>query len=94
MITTFIAWGEGLGGVTVNVVGSGGFNASVQTNEAGGYQTLVPQQGTYTVSFVQNGSTLNSYSVSVGTENKKQDLMLAVGVAPNAGFWQNCRCAV
>ena len=82
----FYSVGEGLSAVTVNISGAGGFNTSVQTGLAGGYQALVPQ-GTYSVSFSRNGSTLKTVNnVVVGNDNVKQDLQLDVGVAPNAGL--------
>ena len=82
----FYSVGEGLSAVTVNISGAGGFNTSVQTGLAGGYQALVPQ-GTYSVSFSRNGSTLQTVNnVVVGDNNVKQDLQLDVGVRPNAGL--------
>lgn len=80
----FYSIGEGLGGLTVNVSGDG-FSTSVQTGFAGGYQALVPQQSTYNVEFFQGNTLLEAYSVSVGTENVKQDLQLTVGVVPTVG---------
>ena len=80
----FYSVGEGLGNIDVNISGNG-LNRSVQTNNSGGYQTLLPQ-GNYQVSFVQNGNTLKTYSnVSVGSHNVKQDFMRVVGSNPNAG---------
>jgi Ca2+-binding RTX toxin-like protein len=80
----FYSVGEGLGGVTVNISKSG-FSTSVQTSLAGGYQTLLPP-GSYSVKFVQNGTTLRTFSnVVVGTQSVKKDLLLEVGVAPAVG---------
>lgn len=77
--------GEGLGDVSVNV-SSGAFSTSVQTGQAGGYQTLLPQ-GTYDVEFVRNGQSLQTYSnVAVGSDNVKRDLLIEVGTAPSEGL--------
>ncbi|MFK8186436.1 MAG: SdrD B-like domain-containing protein [Phormidesmis sp.] len=78
----FYSIGEGLGGLTVNISGNG-FNTSVQTGESGGYQTLVPGQGVYSVAFLQGNTLLNSYNVEVGTQSIKQDLLIEVGVTPD-----------
>lgn len=80
----FYSVGEGITGLTVNIVG-GSFSTSVQTGAAGEYQTLVPQQGTYSVEFFQGSRLLDTYSVSIGTQNVKQDLSIEIGVAPASG---------
>lgn len=80
----FYSIGEGLGGVTVNIAGTN-FSTSVQTGDAGGYQTLLPQ-GTYSIDFVQNGSVLQTYNnVVIGSESVKQDFFIEVGTAPTTG---------
>lgn len=71
---TFYSVGEGLGNITVNISGNN-FNTSVQTSSAGGYQTLLPS-GSYTVSFEQNGSTLQTFNnITLGDQNVKQDFV-------------------
>ena len=65
--------GEGLGGVNVQIVGTGGtFTTSTMT--AGGYQMALPA-GTYTVRAVGGGVLTPSYrqNVSVGSSNVKVD---------------------
>lgn len=81
----FYSVGEGLGGVTVNI-SNGGFSFSTQTNDAGGYQALVPVNATsgYRVDFVRDGQT-TGFDVSVTGENVKQDLRVEVGANPNNG---------
>ena len=81
----FYSLGEGLGDVTVNI-SSSGFNTTLQTGAAGGYQTLLPQ-GTYTVEFVRGGTSLQTYNnVVIGNENVKRDTFIEVGTAPNSGL--------
>ena len=71
---TFYSIGEGLDNITVNISGNS-FNTSVQTGSAGGYQTLLPS-GSYTVSFAQNGNTLQTFNnITLGSENVKQDFV-------------------
>ena len=80
----FYSVGEGLGNIDVNISGNG-FNRSIQTTDSGGYQTLLPQ-GSYQVSFTQNGNTLKTYNnISIGSSNVKRDFMRVVGSNPNAG---------
>ncbi len=71
---TFYSVGEGLNNVTVNITGNS-FNTSLQTSSTGGYQTLLPA-GSYTVSFAQNGSTLQTFNnITLGNQNVKQDFV-------------------
>lgn len=71
--------GEGLGGVTVSIVGSAG-SFTTTTMSAGGYQLQVPS-GSYTVTFSGGGlSSAISKSVTVGSANAKVD-----GVAGQTG---------
>ncbi|HQR07581.1 MAG TPA: CAP domain-containing protein [Gemmatales bacterium] len=71
--------GEGLGGVTVSIVGSAG-SFTTTTMSAGGYQLQVPS-GSYTVTFSGGGlSSPITKSVTVGSTNAKVD-----GVAGQTG---------
>lgn len=64
--------GEGLGGVSVHVVGNG-VDQTIATAPAGGYQLLL-QPGDYTVQFSGPGVTAtNSQVVTVGSQNVKLD---------------------
>ena len=75
--------GEGIDNINVNISGNG-INRSLQTTDAGGYQTLLPQ-GNYQVSFVQNGNVLKTESISINNSNVKEDYRRAVGSKPNVG---------
>lgn len=64
--------GEGLGGVTVSIVGSAG-SFTTTTMSAGGYQIQVPS-GSYTVTFSSGSlSSAITKSVTVGSTNAKVD---------------------
>jgi uncharacterized protein YkwD len=79
----FYTSGEGLAGVTVQVVGAGGtFNTT--TLSAGGYQVQVPA-GTYSITF-SGGSLSQPFTINqvvVGTSNVERDY--SVGAA-STGF--------
>ncbi len=64
--------GEGLGGVSVRIVGAD-FDKTISTNSAGGYQLLL-QPGTYAAQFSGQGITDDaSHAVTVGSQNMKLD---------------------
>lgn len=64
--------GEGLGGVSVHVVGAG-VDQTITTNSAGGYQLLL-QPGAYAVGFSGPGITDDDiHAVTVGSQNVKLD---------------------
>jgi len=67
--------GEGLGGVTITIVGAGQ-NFTTNTLSAGGYQLQIPA-GQYTLSF--SGSALDepfSRTVTIGSDNLKVDAIV------------------
>jgi len=71
--------GEGLGGVTVQVTGAGGFNRTLTSMSAGGYQTFL-SPGTYAVTFSGGGlATAVTRSVTVGSANVKVDVISGAG---------------
>lgn len=90
--------GEGLGGVTVTLVGTGGtFNTTSMS--AGGYQVQAPA-GTYDVTFMGGtfGSAVTYRSVVIGSQNVKLDALR--GVTPPepeievAGLWTETSAGV
>ena len=81
---TFYNAGEGLGGVTVQVSGGGGFNRTLTSMTAGGYQTFLPA-GAYTVTFSGGGlAAAVTRAVDVGTANVKLDVISGV-TSPGGG---------
>lgn len=67
--------GEGLGGVNVTITSSGGFNRTLTSMDAGGYQTFL-SPGTYSVTYSGGGlSTPVTRSVTIGTANVKVDIL-------------------
>lgn len=73
----FYSIGEGLGDITVQIQGISdpNFNTSIQTLDAGGYQTLL-SSGEYQIQFIRDKKTLKTEKVTVGKENIKLDLMI------------------
>jgi Ca2+-binding RTX toxin-like protein len=64
--------GEGLGGLTVKAVGSGGSVYTATTTASGGYDLRLAA-GTYTVTFSGAGYAAKTSTVTIGTANKKLD---------------------
>ncbi|MEZ5667556.1 MAG: CAP domain-containing protein [Alphaproteobacteria bacterium] len=64
--------GEGLGGVTVDIVGSGGQHLQTTTQAAGGYQIALAN-GSYTVTFSAPGLESETRQVSINGSNVKLD---------------------
>jgi serralysin len=72
--------GEGLGGLTVSAVSTGGSQYITHTYGSGGYD-LALGAGTYTVTFSGSGITPFTKQVTLGTVNVKLDMSVAA-VAP------------
>ena len=73
--------GEGYGGVSIEVIGDNGFNDTIETMSAGGYQIEVPA-GTYEV--IASDPNLGTYAVGnvvVASDNVKVDFNIAQGQA-------------
>jgi hypothetical protein len=79
----FYTPGEGLGGITVTAVASGGGAYTEVTGAAGGYRLQVPS-GTYTVSATGSGlpGILVRTGVFVGAENVKVDFSVTAPPPP------------
>lgn len=75
--------GEGLSGMTVTAVGTGGAHFTASTMSAGGYDLALPA-GTYSVTFSGSGFASITRSVTIGSNNVKLDLVDPV-VTPPAG---------
>lgn len=73
----FYSIGEGLSDITVNVRGisNPNFSTSIQTQNAGGYQTLL-SPGEYQVEFIRANNTVKTEQVTIDDENLKLDLMI------------------
>jgi uncharacterized protein YkwD len=72
----FYSIGEGQGGVSLVITGANGFNKTVQTTDAGGYQIEL-KPGTYHVSVVNNGREIQSRDIRIGAKNVKFDVDLS-----------------
>lgn len=73
----FYSIGEGLSDITVNISGisNPSFSTSIQTQNAGGYQTLL-SPGEYQVEFIRDNNTVKTEQVTIDDENLKLDLMI------------------
>ena len=65
--------GEGLGGISIKIVGSSG-TYTTTTTEVGGYQLKIAA-GTYKVTFSDENIATTTRQVTVGTKNAKLDLI-------------------
>ena len=75
---SFYNAGEGLGSVSIQVTGANGFNRTLSSMTAGGYQTFL-STGTYEVTFSGGGlASPVTKSVTVGTANVKVDVVSGV----------------
>jgi len=66
--------GEGLAGLTVTAVSSGGASYTTATYGSGGYQVALPS-GSYTLTFSGGGLASVSQAVTIGARNVKVDLV-------------------
>jgi Ca2+-binding RTX toxin-like protein len=66
--------GEGLGGLTLKAVASGGTTWTTTTMDAGGYDLVLPA-GSYTVTFSGGGITPVIKQVTIASSNVKLDLV-------------------
>ncbi len=73
----FYSIGEGLSDITVKIssIGDPNFSTSIQTQNAGGYQTLL-SPGEYQVEFIRANNTVKTEQVTIDDENFKLDLMI------------------
>lgn len=73
----FYSIGEGLSDITVNISGisNSEFSTSIQTLNAGGYQTLL-SPGEYQVEFIRANNTVKTEIVNIDDANVKLDLMV------------------
>jgi hypothetical protein len=73
----FYSIGEGLSDITVNIsaISNTDFSTSVQTLNAGGYQTLLAP-GEYQVEFIRAKNTIETQKVTIDDENVKLDLIV------------------
>ncbi len=73
----FYSIGEGLSDITVKISGisNPNYNISIQTQNAGGYQTLL-SPGEYKVEFIRANNTVKTEQVTIDDENFKLDLMI------------------
>lgn len=81
VVDDFYSVGEGLGGIEVTAVRqSDNSSFTTTTMTSGGYQIAL-DAGTYDVSFANNNQTIgNTSQISIGSENIKLDLNLALNI--------------
>ena len=73
----FYSVGEGISNITVEISGisNSNFSTTIQTQDAGGYQTLL-SPGEYQVEFIRGNETVKTEQVTIDDENVKLDLMI------------------
>ena len=73
----FYSVGEGLSDITISISGisNSNFSTSIQTLNAGGYQTLL-SPGEYQVEFIRANNIVKTEQVTINDENVKLDLMI------------------
>ncbi|WP_020473864.1 CAP domain-containing protein [Zavarzinella formosa] len=81
---TFYNAGEGLGNVNIQVAEAGGFNRTLTSMTAGGYQTFL-NSGTYTVTYSGGGlASPVTRTVTIGSANVKVDVVSGVTASQNS----------
>ncbi|MDY6898489.1 MAG: Calx-beta domain-containing protein, partial [Cyanobacteriota bacterium] len=73
----FYSVGEGLSNITVEIssISDPIFSTTIQTQDAGGYQTLL-SPGEYQIEFIRGDKTVKTEEVTIDDENVKLDLMI------------------
>lgn len=76
---SFYNAGEGLGNVSIQITGANGFNRTISSMTAGGYQTFL-NSGTYNVTFSGGGlASTVTRTITIGTANVKSDVLASSG---------------